>query len=468
MRLALKHQIILAPAAVLCLMTLLLGFLQYTYWGMSVKRQQAQDLKTAFIALAEADMAVQRMHGIVGFLSQAKVPDSRVLGQMTDLHRHLEQAIERLRESDLLGEESMSLLQKGVTDLDPEQGMLLEQFDETLKVLHPHLTDLLGQLNQRRDDLIDLHREDIDALIAETTFVAIIVLGVAILVGILLSLTFARHILRRIQVLSDSAARITSGDFSPPPAPDRVRDELDELAVSINQMTDQLIRVVAAEKLLEGAEEERRRIAMDIHDQTLAELSAVSRKLEHLQRDNVCREEAAAIEQDLKKSMTNLRVVMDNLHPQTLDILGLPAAIESLLDKTCNAPGLPEYHFLADDTINQLNLSRLTRVTLYRILAEAINNVLRHAHASQFEVGMSLRSNSLVVSVEDNGRGFDWAPQLPNATGGRGLHNIQERARAIGATVSWRSSRFSSGTRFELILPVVTRDNQQGTGKDRS
>ena len=57
MRLALKHQIILAPAPVLCLMTLLLFFLQLTYWDMSVKRQQAKDLKTAFIAMVEADMA---------------------------------------------------------------------------------------------------------------------------------------------------------------------------------------------------------------------------------------------------------------------------------------------------------------------------------------------------------------------------------------------------------------------------
>jgi signal transduction histidine kinase len=65
---------------------------------------------------------------------------------------------------------------------------------------------------------------------------------------------------------------------------------------------------------------------------------------------------------------------------------------------------------------------------------------------------MTLRGNTLIVAVEDNGRGFNHALQLPTTTGGRGLHNIQERARAIGGKVSWRSSRFSSGTRFELEL----------------
>ncbi len=444
----------MAPAAVLCLMTLLLCFLQFTYWDMSVKRQQAKDLKTAFIALAEAEMAAERMHGVILYLTQAQSPDSRALEQMANLHQHLATAIDRLQETELLDQSSMRLLQQGVIDLNPEQGLQLERFDSDLDVLRPYIKEQLNTLNRKREDLSVLHREDMDALVAETTFVTIVVLGFAILVGILLSLTFARHILRRIQVLSDSAARITDGDFSPPPAPEKVRDELDGLAVSINRMTDQLIRVVASEKLLEGAEEERRRIAMDIHDQTLAELSAVRRGLEQLQQEAPCGEAAASIEADLQRAMTNLRVVMDDLHPQTLDILGLPAAIESLLEKSCESPGSPAYHFLAGDDSADLKLPRLTQVTVYRIVVEAINNVLQHAHASQLEIGMTLRSQALFVVVEDNGRGFDHVPQLPTTSGGRGLHNIQERARAIGAQVSWRNSRFSSGTRFELVLPL--------------
>jgi len=432
----------------------LLCFLQFTYWDMSVKRQQAKNLKTAFIALAEADMAAQRMQGVVHFLSQASEPEPKALEQIANLYQHLDVAVDRLQETGLSSVSSMSLLRQNIVDLNPELGMELQSFDTTLNLLRPHIKEQLGALNQRRLNLSNVHSDDIDALVAETTFVTIVVLGFAILVGILLSLTFARHILRRIQVLSDSAARITNGDFTPPPAPDKVRDELDGLAVSINRMTDQLIRVVAAEKLLEGAEEERRRIAMDLHDQTLADLSAVRRGLENLRLKTSYGDEAAALEADLQRAMTNLRVVMDDLHPQTLDILGLPAAIESLLEKTCEAAASPAYHFLANDDAAELTLPRLTQVTVYRIVNEAINNVLRHAHASQLEVGLTLRSGTLVVAVEDNGRGFEHAPQLPTPSGGRGLHNIQERARAIGAQVSWRNSRFSSGTRFELLLSL--------------
>ena len=127
-----------------------------------------------------------------------------------------------------------------------------------------------------------------------------------------------------------------------------------------------------------------------------------------------------------------------------------------MLEKACEIDGAPDPHFMTDDKIAGLVLPKLAQVTVYRIIAEAVNNALRHAHATQLEVAMTLRNDALIVAVEDNGKGFKFAPQPPTSSGGRGLHNIQERARAIGAEVSWRSSRFSSGTRFELVLPVNT------------
>ena len=64
MRIAVKYQLLLAPAAVLFIMTLLLVFLQYTYWDLSVKRQKSKNLAVAFVSLAEADLAAQRMQGL--------------------------------------------------------------------------------------------------------------------------------------------------------------------------------------------------------------------------------------------------------------------------------------------------------------------------------------------------------------------------------------------------------------------
>lgn len=453
MRLALKHQILLAPAAVLLLMTLLLGFLQYNYWDLSVKRQEQRRLGNLFIALAEADLASQRMYGLVLRLSGDRLVDISRLEEIAQLYHHLEGAVQRILHYMPLSESSRAVLRQAVDDLNPELGFDIDRLLGALSLLRPQLVSLAGVVQQQREKLRDVHKDDIDALVARTAFVSIVVLGVAILLGILLSLAFARRIQRRLQMLSDSAGRIARGDLAPLPAPRQVRDELDDLAVSINHMTDRLIRVVSTEKLLEGAEEERRRLAMDIHDQTLADLSSVLRGIQDLAATPPCHSHAINLEAELQRAIANLREVVDNLHPQTLDILGLGAALQSHLEHHLAKGDLPEYHFHCSPSIEELPLSRVARLSLYRIAVEAIHNVIKHAGANRYEVGLDRRESSLVLAIEDNGRGFD--PQ--NANGGRGLNNIRERARAIGAVVDWGPSRFSSGTRFELVLPIPGR-----------
>ncbi len=456
MRLALKHQIVLAPAVVLCIMTLLLGFLQYTYWDISQQRERSQRIKSAFVALVDADFAAQRMHSMARLMLWAPEFEAGQVEKLSELHRYLNRSVDMLQAIELVDTATVIDLGKVIDDLDPRHGLRPELLDETLQRLRPRLGAILSELNVQRQQLAASSREDMDELVAQTTYVAIVVLASAILAGILLSLAFARRILQRIKLLSESAERITRGEFLPPPAPAVIRDELDGLALSINRMTDQLIRVVSAEKLLEGAEEERRRIAMDIHDQTLSDLSSVRRGLEQLEASQPCAAAVGIIETDLQRAIGNLRTIMDNLHPQTLDILGLPAAIEAHLESQAAVGGFPEFHFLADVRAGELRLSRLVKVTLYRIAVEAVRNVEQHAGASLLEVGLEVRGDRLILAVEDNGRGFPSQSPQPGS-GGRGLYNIRERARAIGAQVTWGPARFSTGTRFELQLPLNHR-----------
>jgi signal transduction histidine kinase len=458
MRLALKHQIILAPAAVLVIMTLLLGFLQYTYWDLSVKRREARNLGTVFIALAEADLATQRMSGLTIRLREEKTVDVRRLEEMAELYQHLRGAIEKIIELTPLQESNRTLLQQSLKDLDPERGFDAQRYLSALSLLRPQLVSLSDLTQKQRQRLRDVHSQDIDQLFDRTAFVSIVVLGCAILLGIVLSRTFSRRILRRIQILSDSAGRIARGDLTPPPAPTSVQDELDGLALSINRMTEQLIRVVGTEKILEGAEEERRRIAMDIHDQTLGDLGAILRDIQGMKGKASCVAHAEKLEADLLRSIANLREVMDNLHPQTLDILGLGAALQSHLERHLAKDGLPQYHFYISPEAEAADISRLARLTLYRIAVEAIHNVIKHARASRYEVTLDRRGSEIVLAVEDNGIGF--VPAEAGGRGGRGLHNIRERAKAIGGRVTWGHSRFTTGTRFELVLPVAANGQE--------
>jgi len=452
MRLTLKHQIILAPAAVLLLMGLLLAFLQYTYWDLSRKRQEARNLGTVFVALAEAELATQRMHSLLMQLGGEPLVDVRCFGELNGLYEHLDGATGRILQILPLPEQSRTLLRQAVADLNPELGIDVDRFNAAIVMLRPELGALSELIQRQREKLRGLHSQDVDELVDHTAFVSIVVLGSAILVGIFLSMYFGRGILRRVKELSDSAGRIAAGDLTPPPAPAQVHDELDALALAINHMTDRLLRVVGTEKLLEGAEEERRRIAMDIHDQTLADLASVLRGIQEVRCEGECKNGVARIEEDLRRAIGNLREVMDNLHPQTLDILGLGPALESHLERHLNKPDLPPYHLYISPRVDTLPLSRAARLALYRIALEAVHNVIKHAQASRYEVNIDRRENDLILSIEDNGNGFD--PRAVPTSGHRGLYNIRERAKTIGAEVSWGASRFTSGTRFELTLPL--------------
>lgn len=454
----LKQQIILTPALVLLLLSLLLGFLQYSYWDLSVKRQQARDLRTSFIALTEADMAMKRIHALMARFSAQTLPDVGRLEEMADLYSHLSSALGRIRKTSFLTDTDRKELSLTLKKLNPGAGFNPEHFRDAYSNLFPQLAEISERLQEKQASIRDIHNDDIVELVERTAFVSIIVVGGVILLGIFCSIVFIRRILRRIHALTSSAADIAAGNLVPPPAPKQINDELDQLALSINLMTDKLIRVVSTEKLLEGAEEERRRLAMDIHDQTLADLSGVLRDIQELRDGETLAENATRLEKDLVKAIANLREVMDNLHPQTLDILGLGAALQSYLERHLDKTELPEYHLYIGDEATRPVLPKLAQLTVYRIAVEAIHNVIKHAQASRYEVHLGKRGDALLLAIEDNGTGFNLESALLN--GGRGLFNIRERARTIAATVNWSHSRFSSGTRFELLLPKTFTEGE--------
>lgn len=454
MRITVKQQVLLAPATVLVLLILLLAFMQYTYWDLTSKRREAKAIGTTFIALAEADMAARRLHVLLRSMQHTGMAAPEDMALVAGLYERLLDAIGRLkpfgqrRESHQISQ-LLTLAEK----LNPADSPEIEKMAEFFARFRAELSALSNSTQIHRNKLRLIHAQDIDQLVERAAVVSMSVLILAILLGLFISVYFSRRILNRVQLLSRNAVRIADGKLELPPAPDNIRDELDTLAVSINRMTKRLIQVVGTEKLLEGAEEERRRIAMDLHDQSLSDLSAILRGLQNLSAeaaDKTAQGKAEKLEQDLQRAIANLRDIMNNLHPQTLDILGLGAAIEAHLEQHCSVDELPEYHLYIDPKVSNLNLDRLKQLTLYRIAIEAIQNVIKHAAASRYEVNLELRENTLVLSVEDNGKGMF---EESNRNNGRGLNNIRERARGISAEVDWKPSRFSSGTRFELTLP---------------
>ncbi len=331
MRITVKQQVLLAPAIVLILLIMLLAFMQYTYWDLAHKRHEVKAVGTTFVALAEADMAARRLHVLLRSIQHNGIAAPEDMALMADLYEHLLDAINRMEPfGPIKGSQLISRLAEMAENLNPADSPELENMAESFARFRAELSALSNATQIYRNRLRLIHEQDINQLVERTAVVSMSVLILAIALGIFVSAYFSRRILNRIQLLSRNAVRIADGKLELPPAPDHIRDELDTLAVSINRMTKRLIRVVGTEKLLEGAEEERRRIAMDLHDQSLSDLSTILRGLQHLSSelpDDPTREKSQKLELELERAISNLRDIMNNLHPQTLDILGLGAAL---------------------------------------------------------------------------------------------------------------------------------------------
>ncbi|MBI3045516.1 MAG: response regulator [Betaproteobacteria bacterium] len=208
-------------------------------------------------------------------------------------------------------------------------------------------------------------------------------------------------------------------------------------------------------RMMQIQETERRTIAHELHDEIGQALTAVKINLQTLllragtgPGAGPVRESIAIVEQALEQ----VRGLSLDLRPPQLDDLGLPAAMRWYLDRQSRASGL-EVQF--ECAVLPDRLPPDIETACFRIMQEAVTNVLRHAGATSLRVALRLRGAELELVVEDNGKGFDAAAAQRRATAGAslGLIGMQERAGLIGGRVEW-SSTPGRGTRVEAGVPV--------------
>jgi signal transduction histidine kinase len=354
--------------------------------------------------------------------------------------------------------------------MNPEIRQLINQSEKKLRYdddLNPHeviaiLNKLLPHLEQqyntwwaqKRGAYIDYY-DNVKIINYRLLNISIVVLAVCLILAGGLTFWTLRNTNTRLRKLANNAQAVCDGELASIPQPDKIIDEIDKVTDCASRMTHRLVKVVAVEKILQGAEDERRRIAMDMHDQVLADLTSLSRKLESCRQsptvqDGGLQKDIAQLETDLHESIQSIRDVIDDLHPHNLEILGLASAIEALCSRICKGNNCPQFHLSIDADIDN-RLDKLQRITLYRICHELVNNIIKHARCSMYEINLHLQGGQLRLFIEDNGIGFD--PQTVTRHG-HGLINIEQRVKAINATQHWSASRFHSGSRFELNLSL--------------
>ena len=451
--LPLRSQILLAPAATIFLIMALIGFTMAKLLDIKQQNEAVREWVNVCSHAQGAIAAGQRMYDLAGEMSafSGSADD--------DLHfNYLEESralIDSFRYPTLaskLSPETRNKLDRYIQtvryrdDLDP---VLVRS---TMQELLPELEQIYRKFYVQKRTAYTDYYDNVNNITSQLVNVSLYVLAVAVFTGVALSAWTIQRTKGRLGALARDAKRICAGHLESPPAPAQVRDEVDELAACMSTMTQRLLNVVASEKVLQGAEEERKRVAMDIHDQTLSDLTNLSRNLTRLRNeaDAEARSlQVQALQDELEDIANNMRRIIDDLHPQSLDLLGLEKALRSHLDKRYSGEGMPDFFLHVDADVDEA-LSEFQRLSLYRIVLNLVNNIARHARATRYEVEIRRDGDDLSLIVEDNGVGFDY--EQARRSGGHGLTNIEERAKTIGAKFRWGRSRFTSGTRFELRL----------------
>jgi signal transduction histidine kinase len=200
---------------------------------------------------------------------------------------------------------------------------------------------------------------------------------------------------------------------------------------------------------MEGEENERERLARDLHDDIGGLLSGVMMQTEKLEEENPLIKQSAnfrAIKKAIKETATNVRKTASNLIPDPVVKLGLSEAILQFCSSIIRNSS-PAVDVLTYGELNDLDLA--LRLAIYRMVQELLHNAIKHSNASNLLVQVATDKNIVGIAVEDDGIGMD--TQLPRT--GMGLNNIKHRVNNLNGKMSVSSSP-GKGTAINIELPV--------------
>lgn len=268
----------------------------------------------------------------------------------------------------------------------------------------------------------------------------------------------ARLFTRPLRDLAESTRAIKAGNYRVR-AKVRIADEVGVLAAAFNDMAralqrNEAVRAQLVRKLIAATEEERQRVARELHDhmgQALASLiaglaalgtMANAKQVEHLQ-------ELA------KATLSDAHELCLTLRPSALDDLGLVAALQHFCSRFAERFGV-EVNCAAIGLDSASRLPREIEGAFYRIGQEALTNAVRHGKARSIELLLQRKSDSLLMVVEDNGQGFeaqDWRSKCSERDH-LGLLGVEERAVLLGGSLRVQSLS-EVGTSLFVEIPLT-------------
>uniref|UniRef100_UPI0025BB717D tetratricopeptide repeat-containing sensor histidine kinase n=1 Tax=Cecembia sp. TaxID=1898110 RepID=UPI0025BB717D len=209
-------------------------------------------------------------------------------------------------------------------------------------------------------------------------------------------------------------------------------------------------KILALNSMLEGQEEERMRIAKDLHDSlggllsnVKAHFTIIQQEIEKLEKLNITERTNKLIDE----ACLEVRRISHNMMPHALSIAGLSGALEDLADH------MRSINYQVNLEILHLpkKIDQTKQITLYRLIQEILNNIRKHAKAKNLTISLIAYEQNLNLIVEDDGIGFDYGEALAN--GGLGLKSINSRVEFLDGEIEWDSVK-GQGTSISINIPL--------------
>ena len=262
----------------------------------------------------------------------------------------------------------------------------------------------------------------------------------------------SKQILDDISKLKDQISEI---DFRIDEVSNVIKVSRESLSVSSSNIDSYEARIA----LLNSVEAERQRIARDLRDSTTQNLTALVHKTELctklLESDPVrCRLELFSISNTLRDIIQDMRNMIYDLRPMAFDDIGFDAAVQQALDRFSQLHNLQcNFH-----TVNKpYDMNRVVQITLLRVIQEACNNTVKYAEASQIDVTISYLDHHVILSVKDNGKGFD-PNHIPVHSkpdhSGFGLSMMRERVYLLSGNITI-DSKPGEGCSIIVDVPIT-------------
>lgn len=212
---------------------------------------------------------------------------------------------------------------------------------------------------------------------------------------------------------------------------------------------------VRSTSLIEGQEEERKRLARELHDgigQMLTGLKLDSEQLKSLPFINEKQKKSFEEHQKLiDETIEATRTVSFNLMPSVLSDFGLPSAIRLLIERTAKSAGIKATF---NDSTDNIDIPNKIENNLYRITQEALNNIVKHAKAQKVAINLSNEKSKIItLTIIDDGKGFDMKKIKKNKITGNGIGNLQTRVRLLNGTIRIESE-INKGTSIFVKIPL--------------